>query len=112
MIPRQVALLSFEGPDRYASIGGLATRVTQLARALGAAGHEGELYFVGDPHAKPIEQTALGVPLRRWSQWLSAQYPRNCYDGETPKVHDWETSLPSWIVESLGAPAAARGARV
>jgi glycosyltransferase involved in cell wall biosynthesis len=112
MIPRQVALLSFEGPDRYASIGGLATRVTQLARALGAAGHEVELYFVGDPHAKPIEKTDPGVTLRRWSQWLSAQHPRNCYDGEMPKVHDWETSLPSWIVDSLVVPAAARGERV
>ena len=52
MIPGHVAILSFEGPDRYASIGGLATRVTQLARALGAAGHEVQLFFVGDPHAK------------------------------------------------------------
>jgi len=112
MIPRQVALLSFEGPDRYASIGGLATRVTQLSRALGAAGHEVELYFVGDPNAKPVEQTDPGVTLRRWSQWLSAQYPRNCYDGEAPKVHDWETSLPSWILDTLVAPAAARGERV
>ena len=52
MIPRHVVILSFEGPDRYASIGGLATRFTQLARALGAAGHEVQLSFVGNPHVR------------------------------------------------------------
>jgi glycosyltransferase involved in cell wall biosynthesis len=112
MIPHHVAILSFEGPDRYASIGGLATRVTQLARALGAAGHEVELFFVGDPHAEPIEQSDPGVTLRRWSQWISSQYPRNAYDGETAKIHDWEFSLPPWIVDRLIAPAHARGERV
>jgi glycosyltransferase involved in cell wall biosynthesis len=112
MIPRQVALLSFEGPDRYASIGGLATRVTQLSRALGASGHEVELVFVGDPHAKPVEPSDPGVTLHRWSQWISTQYPRNCYDGEPAKIHDWETSLPAWVIDTLVAPAAARGERV
>ncbi|MBV8749661.1 MAG: glycosyltransferase family 4 protein [Candidatus Eremiobacteraeota bacterium] len=112
MIPRQVAILSFEGPDRYASIGGLGTRVTQLARALGAAGHDVQLLFVGDPHAKPIEESDPGVTLRRWSQWISAQYPRNAYDGEAGKVHDWEVSLPPWIIDELLAPAQARGERV
>ncbi len=112
MIPRQVALLSFEGPDRYASIGGLGTRVTQLARALGAAGHEVQLFFVGDPHAKPVQPSDPGVTLRRWSQWLSRQHPRNAYDGEPAKVHDWEVSLPRWIVEEMLVPAQAAGERV
>ena len=112
MIPRHVAVLSFEGPDRYASIGGLATRVTQLARALGAAGHEVQLFFVGDPHGKPIEPSDPGVTLRRWSQWISAQHPRNVYDGEAGKIHDWEVSLPPWIVDDLLAPAHQRGERV
>jgi glycosyltransferase involved in cell wall biosynthesis len=112
MIPHHVAILSFEGPDRYASIGGLATRVTQLARALGASGHEVELFFVGDPHAESIEQSDPGVTLRRWSQWISSQHPRNAYDGEAAKIHDWEFSLPAWIVDRLVAPAHARGERV
>jgi glycosyltransferase involved in cell wall biosynthesis len=112
MIPRHVAVLSFEGPDRYASIGGLATRVTQLARALGATGHEVELFFVGDPHAEPTEQSDPGVTLRRWSQWISKQHPRNAYDGETGKIHDWEVSLPPWIVDNLVVPAHAAGERV
>jgi glycosyltransferase involved in cell wall biosynthesis len=112
MIPRHVAILSFEGPDRYASIGGLGTRVTQLARALGAAGHDVQLFFAGDPHAEPVEGSDPGVTLRRWSQWISAQYPRNCYDGEVAKVHDWETSLPPWIVDELLVPAQASGERL
>ena len=112
MIPRQVAILSFEGPDRYASIGGLATRVTQLARALGAAGHDVQLFFAGDPQAPAVEPSDPGVTLRRWSQWISAQHPRNAYDGEPGKVHDWETSLPPWIVDEMVAPAQARGERV
>ncbi len=112
MIPHHVAILSFEGPDRYASIGGLATRVTQLARALGAAGHDVQLFFVGDPHAAAIEPSDPGVTLRRWSQWVSAQHPRNAYDGEAGKIHDWETSLPAWIVDEIAVPAATAGERV
>jgi len=112
MIPRQVAILSFEGPDRYASIGGLATRVTQLARALGAAGHDVQLFFLGDPNFEAVEASDPGVTLRRWSQWISAQHPRNAYDGEAGKVHDWGLSLPPWIVDELVVPAHARGERV
>jgi glycosyltransferase involved in cell wall biosynthesis len=112
MIPHHVALLSFEGPDRYASIGGLATRVTQFARALGAAGHDVQLFFVGDPHAPAVEASDPGVTLRRWSQWVSSFHPRNVYDGETNKVHDWEMSLPVWIVDEIIAPAHAAGERV
>jgi glycosyltransferase involved in cell wall biosynthesis len=112
VIPRHVAILSFEGPDRYALIGGLATRVTQLARALGAAGHDVQLFFVGDPDAPAVEQSDPGVTLRRWSQWISRQHPRNAYDGEPGKVHDWELSLPPWIVDELVAPAQAAGERV
>jgi glycosyltransferase involved in cell wall biosynthesis len=112
MIPHHVALLSFEGPDRYASIGGLATRVTQFARALGAAGHDVQLFFVGDPHAPAVEASDPGVTLRRWSQWVSSFHPRNVYDGETNKIHDWEMSLPAWIVDELIVPAHAAGERV
>ncbi|HEY4441016.1 MAG TPA: glycosyltransferase family 4 protein [Candidatus Elarobacter sp.] len=112
MIPHHVVLLSFEGPDRYASIGGLGTRVTQLARALGAAGHQVQLIFVGDPHAAPVEQFAPGVTLRRWSQWLSSEHPRNAYDGEPAKIHDWEVSVPRWVIDEILVPAHAVGERV
>ncbi len=110
-IPRHVAILSFEGPDRYASIGGLGTRVSALARALGAAGHQTELFFVGDPAMRPVEAWADGVTLRRWCGWLSAQHPRNAYDGEAEKVADCEASLPAYLVDAVVAPAAAAGER-
>jgi hypothetical protein len=47
--PEQFHILSFEGPDPYARAGGIATRITGLARALAGAGHETHLWFVGDP---------------------------------------------------------------
>lgn len=110
-LPERAALLSFEGPDRYASIGGLATRVSQLARALGAAGTATDLYFVGDPAARAVEEIAPSVTLRRWSQWLSAHHPRNCYDGEESKRADWENSVPQHVVDNLIVPAAQAGQR-
>jgi glycosyltransferase involved in cell wall biosynthesis len=111
-LPHYVAILSFEGPDRYASIGGLGTRVTALARALGKAGHAVDLFFVGDPAMRPVEAWAPGVTLRRWCGWISAQHPRNAYDGEAEKINDCETSLPAFLVDSVVAPAAAAGERV
>ena len=105
-LPRHVVILSFEGPDRYATIGGLATRVTQLARAFGAAGSQVDLIFAGDPAATAVEEYAPNVTLRRWSQWISASHPLNAYDGELEKVADWESSLPAFVVESIVAPAA------
>jgi glycosyltransferase involved in cell wall biosynthesis len=111
-LPQHVAIVSFEGPDRYASIGGLATRVTALARALGAAGRDVELFFVGDPAMRPVEAWAPGVTLRRWCGWISAQHPRNAYDGEAEKIADCEASLPEYIADFVVAPAAAKGQRV
>jgi glycosyltransferase involved in cell wall biosynthesis len=111
-LPQHVAILSFEGPDRYASIGGLGTRVSALARALGDAGHDVQLFFIGDPAMKPVEAWTEGVTLRRWCGWISAHHPRNCYDGELEKVADLEHSLPHFIVEHVVAPAAAKGERV
>lgn len=111
-LPQHVAILAFEGPDRYASIGGLGTRVSALSRALGEAGHDVELFFIGDPAMKPVEAWAPRVTLRRWCGWISAQYPRNAYDGEARKIADLEASLPAYLVDSVVAPAVARGERV
>lgn len=110
-LPRHVVILSFEGPDRYATIGGLSTRVTQLARAFGAAGSRVDLIFLGDPAAAAVEEFAPNVTLRRWSQWLSASHPRNAYDGERAKVADWESSLPPFVIDEIVAPAAAANER-
>jgi glycosyltransferase involved in cell wall biosynthesis len=110
-LPHRIVMLSFEGPDRYASIGSLATRVSQLARAFGAMGCVTDLIFVGDPAAAAVEPYAPNVTLRRWSQWISASHPRHAYDGENQKVCDWESSVPGFVVDSIVAPAAAAGER-
>jgi glycosyltransferase involved in cell wall biosynthesis len=109
-LPHRVAILSFEGPDRYASIGGLGTRVTQLANALGDIGCLVDVIFVGDPAAAAVE-THGNVTLRRWSQWISAHHPRNAYDGESEKIADWESSLPAFVVDQIVAPTAASDER-
>jgi glycosyltransferase involved in cell wall biosynthesis len=110
-LPHRVAILSFEGPDRYASIGGLGTRASQLATALGNAGCIVDLIFVGDPAAAAVEPYTTNVTLRRWSQWISAHHPRNAYDGEDQKIVDWESSVPGFVVDSIVAPTAAAGER-
>jgi glycosyltransferase involved in cell wall biosynthesis len=109
-LPHRIAILSFEGPDRYASIGGLGTRVTQLANALGDIGCVVDVIFVGDPAAAAVE-TKGNVTLRRWSQWISAHHPRNAYDGESEKIADWESSLPGFVVDQIVAPTAAADER-
>ena len=44
-----VVLVAFEGPDRYSFVGGLATRMIDLADALIDRGHRVHHLFVGDP---------------------------------------------------------------
>jgi glycosyltransferase involved in cell wall biosynthesis len=110
-LPSRVAILSFEGPDRYASIGGLGTRVSQLAAALGATGSIVDLIFCGDPASAPVEPYGKNVTLRRWSQWISAHHPRNAYDGEDQKIVDWEASLPAFVVDQIVTPTAAHDER-
>ncbi len=106
------ALLSFEGPDRYSSVGGLGTRETAFARALGEAGVETQLFFVGDPALPPLETFAPNVTLRRWAQWISAYHPGSVYDGEEGKVAEFSSSLPRFVAEEIVAPAKAAGERV
>lgn len=108
---KYAALLSFEGPDRYASVGGLATRVTSLAKALGESGVETHLFFVGDPVSPAIEAFGEHVTLHRWSQWISAYHPRNVYDGEEGKVNDFRTSVPRAVADEIIARADAEGER-
>jgi glycosyltransferase involved in cell wall biosynthesis len=109
---RIAALLSFEGPDRYASVGGLGTRESSFARALGEADVETTLFFVGDPTLPPVETYAPNVTLRRWCQWISAHHTRDVYDGQDGKVLDFTESVPRFVVDEIVAPAALRGERV
>lgn len=106
----QVHLLSFEGPDDYARAGGIATRITGLARALAGAGHESHLWFIGDPEL-PGDDEQADVHLHRWCQWISRYHPGGVYDGEEGKRLDYVTSLPPFLVERFLAPALRDGQR-
>jgi len=111
-LPENAVIVAFEGPDRYSSIGGLGTRVTALARALGEHGVKTELIFAGDPAFKPVEPGGANLTLRRWSGWISQFHPRNAYDGEEEKIRDFDASVPDWIAENVVGPAKDRGERV
>lgn len=111
-LPRDAVLLAFEGPDRYASVGGLGTRETELAAALAAAGVRTTLIFVGDPALPPVERASSELTYRRWCQWISAYHPGGVYDGEYGKVADYTRSVPEFVADAIVAPAAHAGARV
>ncbi|HEX7477207.1 MAG TPA: glycosyltransferase [Polyangiales bacterium] len=103
-------VLSFEGPDAYARVGGLETRVSGLCEALIAAGHETHLWFVGDPEL-PGYEVRDGLHLHRWCQWLSRHHPVNVYDGQEHKSSDYAASLPPVLVREHLLPHLRRGGR-
>jgi len=90
----------------------LGTRVTALARALGEAEVETDLFFVGDPALPPVESVPPNVTLRRWCQWISAYYAGNAYDGEEGKVNDYRESVPRFVADEIVDKAQAQGERV
>ena len=103
-------LLSFEGPDRYSIAGGLGVRIDGLSRALAGSGFRTHVVFVGDPHARPTEVSSRGrLVLHRWCQWISKYYPGGVYQGEETKLHDFNQSAPSFVVEHLARPAIEAG---
>jgi hypothetical protein len=106
----QFHILSFEGPDRYASAGGIASRISGLAEALGELGHEAHLWFVGDPEL-PGQESRAGVTLHRWCQWISRFHPNGVYDGEEEKQADYARSLPPFLLANHLRPHLLRGGR-
>lgn len=59
--------LCFEGPDHYATAGGLGTRVAALTETLATQGYETHLIYVGDPGLPPVERRVDGqLHLKRW----------------------------------------------
>lgn len=106
----EFVVLSFEGPDLYSMVGGLGVRVTEMTTVLAEMGFVTRLFFVGDPEADSVESACGGrLHLHRWSRWAARQYPKNVYEGEQAKVEDYQNSLPSFLVEKVIAPNAARG---
>ncbi len=112
ILPDVAVILSFEGPDAYAKVGGLATRVTQLAQALADEAIDTTLVFVGDPQALASEAPRRFLTYRRWGQWISAYHPGGVYDGENGKVNDFTASVPVFVADAIVAQAAAGGRRV
>jgi len=104
----QFHVLSFEGPDPYAQVGGLGTRVNGLTEALAELGHEVHLWFVGDPE-RPGHEERDGVHLHRWCQWISAHRRSNVYDGERDKATDYAASLPPYLMQRVLVPHLLQG---
>lgn len=111
-LPKNVVILSFEGPDRYAMVGGLGVRVSELAIALDEAGYRTDLVFVGDPTLEAVERRGTRLTLRRWGQWISTHHPGGVYDGQWGKIEDYSRSVPPWVLDAIVRPAVARDERV
>lgn len=106
----QFHILSFEGPDPYATVGGLGTRVLGLTEALSGLGHESHLWFVGDPD-RPGHEVRGSLVLHRWCQWISRHHPRGVYDGEAGKATDYATSVPPFMMHRVLLPHLLSGGR-
>lgn len=107
-----VVLVAFEGPDRYSFVGGLATRMIDLADALLDRGHRVHHLFVGDPALPTREERYDGhFVLERWGQWISRYHPKDVYDGEDGKYLDFSRTVPPHLANEVIPAAAARGER-
>jgi glycosyltransferase involved in cell wall biosynthesis len=111
MVSTVFVVLSFEGPDTYSRVGGLATRVTGLVNALAGRGCETHLVFIGQPEL-PGHEVQGSLHLHRWCQWISREYTRGAYDGEEAKLADWNRSVPAYLVKELLPGVLSRGANL
>jgi len=108
----EVVLVAFEGPDRYSFVGGLATRMNDLAEALITRGYRVRQLFVGDPALPAVEERSDGrLTLERWGQWISRYHPKDVYDGEDGKWRDFGRTVPPHLLEEVIVPAARQGKR-
>jgi len=106
----QFHVLSFEGPDGYSRVGGLATRVEGLTEALAGLGFETHLWFIGDPDL-PGRETRGTLHLHRWAQWVSRFHPGGVYDGQLGKQLEFGASLPPYLLRDVLLPHVQRGGR-
>ena len=99
-----VVLVAFEGPDRYSFVGGLATRMNDLAAALVGRWHRVRHLFVGDPSLPHVEEREGGrLVLERWGQWISVHHPKDVYDGEEGKYADFSRTVPPHLADVVAA---------
>ena len=108
----EIVLIAFEGPDRYSFVGGLGTRMNDLADALVVRGYRVRHLFVGDPEGPPVELRRDGaLLLERWGQWISGHHPKDVYDGEAGKADDFGRTVPPHLLREVIEPAARDGKR-
>jgi glycosyltransferase involved in cell wall biosynthesis len=106
----QFHVLSFEGPDAYSRVGGLATRVEGLCESLTGLGFETHLWFVGDPDL-PGHEHRGDLHLHRWCQWVSRHHPSGVYDGDYAKQCEYAASLPAYLLREVLLPHLRAGGR-
>lgn len=82
MSDTEFVFLSFEGPDKYSRMGGLATRVTGLLSKLAQRGVRDTPLLRGRPALPGHEVQQDGrLHLHRWCQWISQHHLGGAYDG-------------------------------
>ncbi len=106
----QFHILSFEGPDPYSRVGGLATRVEGLTETLAELGFETHLWYVGQPGLPGTERHG-SLWLHRWAQSISRRHPEGVYDGELEKSGEYAASLPPHLLHQTLLPYLQRGGR-
>jgi len=106
----QFHVLSFEGPDPYSRVGGLATRVEGLTETLAGLGFETHLWFVGDPDLPGHERRGM-LHLHRWAQWVSRHHPDGVYAGERGKCSELARTLPPHLAQEMLLPYLRGGGR-
>ena len=105
----QFHILSFEGPDPYARAGGIATRVTGLARALAERGHSTHLWFVGDPDL-PGHEREGSCRCTAGASGSAATIPPACTRAKKTKCADYAASLPPFLMQYKLVPELLRAA--
>ena len=77
-------LMSFEGPDKYSLVGGLGTRIMELARVISEENYKVHTFFVGDPYLP--ENTTIGnITYHRKCKNISSE-SSGIYDREAEKI--------------------------
>lgn len=99
-----LCLVSFEGPDDYARVGGLAERISSVTDELAEAGYETHLVYFGDPRLPAVQRLDGHLTLHRWAQQLSARHPCGVYEAEDERRAALAASLPGYLMENMIRP--------